>query len=147
MMLFLSHLSLYRLVVRPIIGHSKWATAKKNGICLFFNPLQFSFEGGVVTISSLRKFPIITVPYYLLHSIIRDTTKYTTNLFYRKGCKQRSNGQRCWRNSPFVLPLCIPRWQMANICMWTVFCSGLSTLCVKDSSKKRRENPFFVTQI
>ena len=60
-MLFLSHLSLYRLVVRPIIGHSKWATAKKNGICLFFNPLQFSFEGGVVTISSLRKFPIITV--------------------------------------------------------------------------------------
>ena len=137
MMLFLSHLSLYRLVVRPIIGHSKWATAKKNGICLFFNPLQFSFEGGVVTISSLRKFPIITV-----HTTYYIALLGTRQIYFTEKDASRATSAL---EQPLRLPLCIPRWQMANICMWTVFCSGLSTLCVKDSSKKRRENPFFVT--
>ena len=35
------HIFPFRADFSPIIGHSKWLTAKKNGICLFFNPLTF----------------------------------------------------------------------------------------------------------
>ena len=42
------HIFPFRADFSPIIGHSKWLTAKKNGICLFFNPLltQFSVKKG-----------------------------------------------------------------------------------------------------
>ena len=136
MMLFLSHLSLYRLVVRPIIGHSKWATAKKNGICLFFNPLQFSFEGGVVTISSLRKFPIITV----------HTTQHQGHdkVHYKSILQKRMQAEEQWLALLEEQPLrfAIVHSKMADGQYMYVDCSGLSTLCVKDSSKKRREPVF-----
>ena len=143
-MLFLSHLSIYRLVVRPIIGHSKWATAKKNGICLFFNPLQFSFEGGVVTISSLRKFPIITV-----HTTTTQHYQGHDKVHYKSILQKRMQAEEQWLALLEEQPLrfAIVHSKMADGQYMYVDCSGLSTLCVKDSSKKRRENPFFVTQI
>ena len=128
-MLFLSHLSLYRLVVRPIIGHSKWATAKKNGICLFFNPLQFSFEGGVVTISSLRKFPIITVhtttSYYIALLGTRQSTLqiYFTEKDASRGAMVSAAGGTApsfchcaFQDGRWPIYVCVLFWFVYSVC-------------------------------
>ena len=65
----------------PIIGHSKWLTAKKNGICSSFSSTPF--KGGVVTISLElfqkrdRQGKREKIPY-------NNRTKRTTNLFAKK---------------------------------------------------------------
>ena len=77
----LTYLFLLLRLFLPIIGHSKWLTAKKNGICSSFSSTPF--KGGVVTISLElfqkrdRQGKREKIPY-------NNRTKRTTNLFAKK---------------------------------------------------------------
>ena len=71
---------LFRLFL-PIIGHSKWLTAKKNGICSSFSSTPF--KGGVVTIS-LELFQKRDRQGKREKIPCNNRTKRTTNLFAKK---------------------------------------------------------------